>query len=358
MIYKILVTDLLNWYHKEKRELPWRLQKDAYHIWVSEIMLQQTRVETVIPYYERFMSSFPTLTSLSQASESEVLKHWEGLGYYTRARNLHAAVKEVVATYGGVVPNTEEEISNLKGIGPYTKGAILSIAYDQPVPAVDGNVLRVISRILAIEKDIAQQRTRKDIEAIVREMIPLHDPSGFNQALMELGALICIPRNPKCSICPVQQNCVAKAEGKEKILPIKIKKEKKKDVHLVTLVYRHRDRMLIHQRQEKLLKNLWEFPSWENESKDKLEADRMRETSLNRYGVEAEQFHYLGSVKHIFSHLRWNMEIYLAQVHHISQDITTFDQSYHWVTLDELQVYPFPVPHQKVIALIEDTINK
>lgn len=355
MKYKDLVTELLKWYYKEKRELPWRLQKDAYRIWVSEIMLQQTRVDTVIPYYERFMDRFPTLTSLSQASEEEVLKHWEGLGYYSRARNLHAAVKEVVATYGGVVPDNEEEISTLKGIGPYTKGAILSIAYDQPVPAVDGNVLRVISRIVGVEKDISQQRTKTEIEAIVREMIPVNDPSGFNQSLMELGALICIPRNPKCSICPVQQKCVAKAEGKEKILPIKINKEKKRDVHLVTLVYHHRDQVLIHQRQVELLKNLWEFPSWEYEKGIKLDAEGLREAALKLHKLDTERFHYLGSVKHIFSHLRWHMEVYVAHVHHAIHDVSEIDQTFRWSTLEELEQYPFPVPHQKVIALLKYT---
>lgn len=353
-----LAADLLTWFHRVKRDLPWRRKKDPYHIWVSEIMLQQTRVDTVIPYFERFINRFPTLQSLSEASEDEVLKHWEGLGYYSRARNLHAAVKEVEATYGGVVPDQEEEISTLKGIGPYTKGAILSIAYNKPIPAVDGNVLRVISRIFAIEKDIARQATRTEFEDVVREIIPIEDPSGFNQALMELGALICIPRNPKCSICPVQAHCVGKAVGKEKILPIKIKKETKRDVHLVTVVYLQGEQLLIHQRQEQLLKGLWEFPSWEKEKELKINAELLTQSGYERYGVDVERFRYLGNIKHVFSHLRWNMEIYLADVSQIVNDISTEDQSYRWVNIGNLQDYPFPVPHQKVISLIATAIKQ
>ncbi len=342
---------IIAWYNKEKRDLPWRKQKDAYHVWVSEVMLQQTKVDTVIPYYERFMDRFPTLTSLSQAGEEEVLKYWEGLGYYSRARNLHAAVKEVVATYGGTVPDQEEQIRTLKGVGAYTTGAILSIAYDQPIPAVDGNVLRVISRIFAIEKDIAKQSTRAEVEALVQKLIPENDPSSFNQALMELGALICIPRNPKCSICPVQAGCVGKAEGKEKVLPIKSKKEKKKDVYLVTMVYRSGDYYLIHQRQEALLKNLWEFPSWEVDKGTKLHAEILRDSALFHHGMDALHFRYLGSLKHIFSHLRWHMEVYEAVITGGEQLPVVLSEYYRWVHIEELQRYPFPVPHQKVINM-------
>lgn len=343
-----LVESLLAWFYREKRDLPWRKSKNPYHVWVSEIMLQQTRVDTVIPYYERFMGSFPTLSDLANASEEEVLKHWEGLGYYSRARNLHAAVKEVVTKYGGVVPSEEEEISKLKGIGPYTKGAILSIAYDKPVPAVDGNVLRVISRLFAIEKDIAKQSVRKEIEAIVQTLIPKEDPSGFNQALMELGALICVPRSPKCSICPVQEECVGKEQGKADKLPIKNVKEKKRDVDLITMIFQQDEKVLIHQRNEALLKGLWEYPSWEKSKEEQLTADRLSSFSLSSFGIYAEQFHYLGKIEHIFSHLRWKIEVYFAPVEEITENIEEKDASYRWVDIKDLEHYPFPVPHQKV----------
>lgn len=358
MAHNDFVTDLLTWYHNEKRELPWRKNTDAYQIWVSEIMLQQTKVETVIPYFERFIDRFPTLISLSEASLDEVLKYWEGLGYYSRARNLHAAVKEVAATYGGVVPDEEEQIGTLKGIGPYTKGAILSIAYNKAVPAVDGNVLRVMTRIMAIEKDIAKVSTRKEIESLLRELIPVTDPSGFNQALMELGALICIPRNPKCSICPVQQKCVAHATGREKNLPHKSKKEKKRDVYLETIIYKKGKHVLIHQRQEQLLNNLWEFPSWENEYKLQSGGENLSVRSYEQYGIVAEQFLYLGQYKHIFSHLRWHMEIYLTEVDAYIEERLAQDPTYRWVMLEDLESFAFPVPHQRVIEMLINAINK
>lgn len=353
---KVFSQRLIAWYQKEKRDLPWRRQKDAYRVWVSEVMLQQTKVDTVIPYYTRFMERFPTLDSLSKATEEEVLKYWEGLGYYSRARNLHAAVKEVAATYGGIVPDEEERIRTLKGVGDYTTGAILSIAYDKPIPAVDGNVLRVISRIFAIERDIGKQSTRTEITELVRDLIPKHDPSSFNQALMELGALICIPRNPKCSICPVQALCVGKAEGKEKLLPMKLKKETKKDVFLTTVVYRIHDYVLIRQRQELLLKNLWEFPSWEVAKGTKFDAEMLRESALTQHGMDVLQFQYIGSLKHIFSHLRWNMEIYVADVVPGERLPIVLSEEYQWVRWGDLPQYPFPVPHQKVMGMVQTLI--
>ena len=187
-------NDLIGWFEEEQRDLPWRKNKDPYRVWVSEIMLQQTRVEAVKPYYANFMGKFPTLEALANADDEEVLKAWEGLGYYSRARNLHAAVKEVKEVYGGVVPSDVKKIEKLKGVGPYTKGAILSIAYGIPEPAVDGNVMRVLSRILSVWDDIAKPKTRKVFEEIVREIISVENPSYFNQGLMELGALICIPK--------------------------------------------------------------------------------------------------------------------------------------------------------------------
>ncbi|WP_081988524.1 A/G-specific adenine glycosylase, partial [Halobacillus sp. BBL2006] len=217
---------MIDWFQKEQRILPWRENQDPYRVWVSEIMLQQTRVDTVIPYFNNFLTKFPTLEALADADEQEVLKAWEGLGYYSRARNLQNAVREVVEEYGGVVPNDPDEVGKLKGVGPYTKGAILSIAYDTPEPAVDGNVMRVLSRILHVEEDIAKQSTRKLFEELVRELISIEDPSSFNQGLMELGALICTPKTPSCMLCPIQEQCRAFEEGIETELPIKSSKKK------------------------------------------------------------------------------------------------------------------------------------
>jgi len=209
-IYKQKVRNaLVNWYLEEKRDLPWRKTNDPYKIWVSEVMLQQTKVETVIPYYERFIKKYPSLEALASAEEEELLKQWEGLGYYSRARNLQAGVREVVEAYNSQVPTSREEISKLKGVGPYTAGAVLSIAYGVPEHAVDGNVMRVLSRILLIEEDIAKPKTKKIFERAVMELIDKEDPSSFNQGLMELGAVICTPTKPKCLLCPVREYCTA-----------------------------------------------------------------------------------------------------------------------------------------------------
>ncbi len=223
---------LITWYLEEKRDLPWRRTSNPYHIWVSEVMLQQTRVDTVIPYYERFIEKFPTLADLAYAKEEDVLKLWEGLGYYSRARNLQTGVKEVVEGYGSKIPDNRKEISKLKGVGPYTAGAVLSIAFGVPEHAVDGNVMRVLSRLLLIEEDIAIPRTKKIFEDVVMMLIDKEDPSSFNQGLMELGATICTPR-PRCLLCPVREFCTAFHEGKQEDLPVKSKQVKMKTVPVI-----------------------------------------------------------------------------------------------------------------------------
>ena len=220
---------LVEWFNNEQRDLPWRHTKEPYKIWVSEVMLQQTRVDTVIPYYNRFMEKYPTAESLAYAPQEELLKMWEGLGYYSRARNLQAGVKEVVETYGSVVPNNRTDISKLKGVGPYTAGAILSIAYGKPEHAVDGNVMRVLSRVLNIDADIALPKTKKIFEDAVMMLIDPNNTSAFNQGLMELGALICTPTSPKCLLCPVRDYCTAFHEGDPASL-------RKRNSHMIILM--------------------------------------------------------------------------------------------------------------------------
>src|SRR5690625_3155666 len=200
-------------------------------------MLQQTQVDTVIPYFENFIDQFPTPTALAEADEQDVLKAWEGLGYYSRARNLHSAVQEVKEKYDGKVPTDRKELSELKGIGPYTLGAIMSIAYDKPEPAVDGNVMRVLSRVFQIDEDIAKAKTKRTFENITRNIISEEDPSSFNQGLMELGALICRPRNPKCEICPIQSQCQAFKTNTQTDYPVKSKKKKQKNISYYVLVF-------------------------------------------------------------------------------------------------------------------------
>ncbi|SDJ81695.1 A/G-specific adenine glycosylase [Salimicrobium halophilum] len=327
---------LIRWFKQEQRTLPWRENQDPYRIWVSEIMLQQTKVETVIPYFEQFIRKFPTLEDLAAADEQDVLKAWEGLGYYSRARNLQTAVREVVSSYNAAVPDTVEEISSLKGVGPYTQGAILSIAYDQPVPAVDGNVMRVLSRILLVDEDIAKQSTRKLFELLVSRTISTDDPSSFNQGLMELGAIVCTPKSPSCLLCPVQEYCRAFHEGVEAELPVKSSKKTQKVLRYRTyIVENERGEVLVEKRPEEgLLANLWQYPM--------VKEEEVQEGSL--YGLEMEEKGMVDRIKHTFSHLIWEMEVHRAFV--LSGDVQK--ERAEFVSKELLTDYPFPVSHQKI----------
>lgn len=338
--------DLIGWFEQEQRDLPWRKDQDPYKVWVSEIMLQQTRVDTVIPYFNNFIAKFPTLQALADADEDEVLKAWEGLGYYSRARNLQAAVREVQESYGGKVPDTPEDISKLKGVGPYTAGAILSIAYGVPEPAVDGNVMRVFSRILTIWEDIAKPKTRKIFEEAVRQLISKENPSYFNQALMELGALICVPGNPACLLCPVQEHCQAFKEGVQRELPVKTTKKSSTAKTMAAVVLADENgKYLIHKRpNEGLLANLWEFPNCETVEELKSEKEQLEYYILEEYGVKAEIGDFIGSIQHVFSHLVWNISVFKGvAAGHVNEQ-----SDLRLVTEDELSAFAFPVSHQRI----------
>lgn len=336
---------LLHWFERNLRDLPWRRDRDPYKIWVSEIMLQQTRVDTVIPYFERFMEKFPTLETLSDAPEDDVIKLWEGLGYYSRARNLHAGVREVRENYGGQVPDTPEEISKIKGIGPYTAGAILSIAYGKPEPAVDGNVMRVLSRLLQIEEDIQKVKTRKQFEQVIREIIAKHNPSYFNQALMELGALVCTPKSPKCGNCPVSAHCVARANGAEEQLPIKGKAKPPKPVQISAAFVEKNGCFLIRKRPEQgLLAGLWELPNVEGDG-------QALENHLSQtLGIIPRDFTPLLEHQHTFSHLQWNMAVYYVKPVNEEKIVPG-----EWISWEKLEKFAFPVSYQKIIARIRET---
>jgi A/G-specific adenine glycosylase len=339
--------DLIGWFEEEQRDLPWRKDQDPYKVWVSEIMLQQTRVDTVIPYFNRFIEQFPTVEALSQAEEEKVLKAWEGLGYYSRARNLHSAVKEVHEKYGGQVPDDPKEISSLKGVGPYTAGAILSIAYGIPEPAVDGNVMRVLSRILYITDDIAKPATRKIFEEAVRKLISHENPSYFNQALMELGAIVCTPTSPACLLCPVREHCVGFHEGVQNDLPVKTKNKKQKELHLAAIVLRDSEnRTLIHKRPDKgLLANLWEFPNMEIALPFQTEKEQLEETLQSEYGAQIEIGKMVGQLEHVFSHLIWNIHVYEGKLLELEKEADDLK------LVNEVQIkqFPFSVSHNKII---------
>lgn len=348
--------DLISWFKEEQRDLPWRKDQDPYKVWVSEIMLQQTRVDTVIPFFNRFIEWFPTIEDLADANEDRVLKAWEGLGYYSRVRNLQSAVKEVKEKYNGKVPNTPKEIADLKGVGPYTAGAILSIAYGIPEPAVDGNVMRVLSRILSIWEDIAKPSTRKIFETAVRQLISHDDPSAFNQALMELGALICTPTSPSCLLCPVREHCQAFNEGVQTELPIKTKKTKVRDVGLAaSILLDPSGKILIHKRPETgLLANLWEFPNVEIHHPLQSERAQLADLFLESIDVKINLEKMIGQIEHVFSHLIWNIKVYVGKI------TSQVQETNEWklVSLEEINQYAFPVSYQKMLKMYLDFQKK
>lgn len=329
---------LVEWFKKEQRDLPWRHTRDPYKVWVSEVMLQQTRVDTVIPYYIRFMEKYPTAEKLAYAPQEELLKMWEGLGYYSRARNLQAGVREVVETYNGVVPNTRADISKLKGVGPYTAGAILSIAYGVPEHAVDGNVMRVLSRVLNIDADIALPKTKKIFEEAVMQLIDRDDTSAFNQGLMELGAMICTPTSPKCLLCPVRDYCTAFNEGDPTALPVKSKKVKMKHLYYDVLAARDAEgRYLLEKRpQDGLLAGMWQFAMLERDTDETLAAKyAVQETDVKN---EVLQF------KHVFSHLTWHIDAFAVAVETIGQ----LPDNAQFFTKEQIAQLPMPVPMLKI----------
>lgn len=301
---------LLDWFGQSARVLPWRQNPTAYNVWISEIMLQQTRVEAVKPYYDRFMQLFPDVWELKNAEEEVLLKAWEGLGYYNRVRNLQKAAIEICEKYDGIMPDSYEEIIKLPGIGSYTAGAVLSIAYNKKVPAVDGNVLRVLSRIRGDYRDILDAKVKKDIEEDVKSFMP-EEASAFNQAMMELGATVCVPNGaPKCEICPVADLCYAKANDCSSGLPVKAPKKKRSIEKKTVLIIQDGNKTVLRKRpNEGLLAGMYEFPMLEGERKQEEVLEY-----LKKEGFQLLQIKKAPVGKHIFSHKEWHMTGYVIKV--------------------------------------------
>lgn len=306
-----IVKPLVNWYRENKRDLPWRHNPDAYRVWISEIMLQQTRVEAVKGYYDRFLKALPTVKDLAEAEEDKLLKLWEGLGYYNRVRNMQKAAQQIMVDHAGRFPDTYEEILQLKGIGNYTAGAISAFAYGIPKPAVDGNVLRVISRITGSYEDIMKQSVRKKIESALEQVIPADAASDFNQGLIELGAIVCVPNGgPKCEKCPVKEYCIAHAENLTAEIPVKKKAKARKIEERTVLIFKDGKQIAIRKRPAKgLLAGLYEFPNLEG----KLSMDEVTEYS-KKIGLMPVRVQKLPEAKHIFSHIEWHMIGYEVSV--------------------------------------------
>jgi len=335
--------DLITWYNVMKRDLPWRKNLDPYRILISEIMLQQTQVSTVIPYFERFLTLFPTPKALAKADETTLLKAWEGLGYYSRARNLQKSAQMIEAL--GHFPTTHEDILKLKGVGSYTAGAIASIAFSLATPAVDGNVFRVISRVCCIFEDIAKPKTRKRFESVVTEIIPKAYPGDFNQGLMELGATICKPKSPKCLECPIQRHCQAYKQGIDDLLPIKSKSGKQLKVKLITCIIENQHgELLIEKRPNQgLLANFYEFKTFEYEDGDEPEEILLKKLAKNDYQVQnIESF---GIFTHTFTHRIWEMDSYHVKV----QINSVVNTQGIWIKQDDLSNYPLAISHLKIL---------
>lgn len=308
---KKIQKPLLAWFDANARVLPWRENPTPYRVWVSEIMLQQTRVEAVKPFFERFVAALPDVKALAACPEDELLKLWEGLGYYNRVRNMQSAAQTVVEIYGGEMPADYEKLLDLKGIGSYTAGAVASIAFGIPVPAVDGNVLRVISRVTASREDIMKQSVRKRMEEELKAVMPQGRAGDFNQALMELGAMVCVPNGmAKCEACPLRTLCIAHAENIVMELPKKAPKKPRRIEQRTVLVIKDGDKAAIHKRPKKgLLAGLYELPNLEGHLSDEEVLSYLKEKNLSPIRIQK-----LGDSKHIFSHIEWHMQGYVIRV--------------------------------------------
>lgn len=340
---------LLDWYTKNKREMPWRNTSDPYKIWISEVMLQQTRVDTVIPYYNRFLNQFPGIQDLADASQQTVLKMWEGLGYYSRARNMHKAAQEVVSEYNSEFPDTYGELLNLKGIGPYTAAAISSIAFNRKQAVLDGNVIRVLSRYFGIKDDVRRSKVKKEIQEIADTLIPEENPGDFNQSVMELGATVCTPKNPACGSCPLSIDCIAYKSAETEIIPYKSPKKKIPHHQIgVGMITNDKGELLIALRpEEAMLGGLWEFPGGKKEKGEQLPQTVQRELN-EELGVRVDVGEKFMELKHAYSHFKITLHAYWCTINSGTPEPKSSTEL-NWVTLDEIDDYPFPKANKVLI---------
>lgn len=337
-----LTNKILDWFDHHRRPMPWRDHPSPYYVWISEIMAQQTRIDTVMGYFERFINVFPTIESLAQASEEEVLKQWQGLGYYSRARNIHKLAKLIMSEYQGQLPQTYDKLLNLPGIGPYTAGAIASIAFGQKALAIDGNVNRVIARLYGIADDLSTRASQRQIEERVLQLISNDRPGDFNQGLMEIGALVCIPNGaPKCNECPLQESCVAHEKGLTDVIPMKKKKVAVRVEPRTVIVMRYGHKIAIRKRPSKgLLASMYEVlhveGHWEAED-------------IVQFVPSLSSIYPLMNHQHVYSHLIWQMKGYVV-------DVKEKDPNWVWVNQEEvIHRYAIPNAFQPFIENVLET---
>ena len=331
---------VIRWFRENRRELPWRRDRDPYHVWLSEIMLQQTRIQTVIPYYLRFIEAFPTVEALAGAEEDRVLKLWEGLGYYSRARNLHRAAKEITEKHRGHFPASYAELKKLPGIGEYTAAAVASICYDEASPAVDGNVIRVLARVCAMkDEDIHSPQSRKALTAMLKSVYPETHSDDFTQGLMELGEVLCVPNGPPlCGSCPAAGLCEAYQKGETAAIPVGKKKPERKKQDITVFILQSGDALALNRRGPGLLHGMWEFPNT---------AGHLSETAallqVNQWGLTPKSAGRSSRKKHIFTHIEWDILVY-----HIETEQT--NPAFHWVPQPVLQEqYSLPTAFKKCL---------
>ena len=347
------VTRLLDWYEQHQRRLPWRDDNRPYFVWLSEVMLQQTQVDTVIPYFERFVRAFPDITTLAAADQQAVLKLWEGLGYYSRARNLHKTAQILVGQHGGELPEEPEALSRLPGFGPYTTAAVGSIAFGHSVPAVDGNVLRVFCRFWGIDTDVRQPQLRKKLQARLTPFIAVATPSAFNQSMMELGALVCRPRAPRCEACPLKGDCVAFQTGRTAELPIKGARKPVPHYQIVVgVVWKDGTFLLARRRQNQMLGGLWVFPGGKLKYHE-TPADTLRREIGSETGLCVGVGHPYCRVEHGYTHFRITLTAYRCEWRSGEPKALDSDEV-RWVGLQDVGAYPLPKAIHKVLGSVCD----
>jgi len=348
------IRQLLNaWYDKNQRALPWRETRDPYKIWISEVMLQQTQVQTVIPYFRRFIKTFPTLVSLAGSDQQAVLKVWEGLGYYGRARNLHRAAKIVVKDFNGTIPNNWKILRKLPGIGDYIAAAVLSIAYDQPHAVVDGNVKRVTARLFKIDAPVNQSSSAKIFKTTADKLLDEASPGNSNQAIMELGALICKPATPFCGNCPLQPHCKAFQSSTVDIFPKRLKTKPIPMYHIAIGVVMKNQKMLITQRRDDgLLGGLWEFPGGKIIAPETSAEACVREIK-EEVDIEVKIRHFLTHINHAYTHFKITADIFICD--YLSGHVSINGPAdYKWITIKDLELYPLPKANHKFIPMLKE----
>jgi A/G-specific adenine glycosylase len=340
---------LIRWYRSERRELPWRKTKDPYAIWMSEVMLQQTTVQTVCPRFTKWMADFPDISSLSRAPLRKVLKAWQGLGYYQRARNLHTAARTIMKEHRGKIPQTYEELIKLPGFGPYTAAAVLSLAFNKSYPVIDANVRRVLMRLAALKKE-AHTRYDKTFLGILEPLLPVNNTGSFNQAMMELGALVCKPKNPACLRCPIHLSCKSYAEGQQEVIPKPVQRNYQK-IEAVIGIIRKDSRILIQKRPSQgLFADLWEFPGGKVHLGETLQQALRRELR-EELDAEVTSLKYLTYVQHAYTQFQVTLHAFECQ---LKKPPPEQKNSRRWITLRGMHFYPLPSGSAKIVRFLEN----